>query len=117
MQLKPGFFQVVYKPFLVVRILSTFSMFFHVPIRTGICNKTFSCNLFEVNLHIDSTTQFDGPFVGHTAWRSSWTELGAVSTVFRGWRLTIVDVAQAVESRTEAGRRTRPGASAVASVG
>ena len=55
MQLKPVFFQVLYEPFLVVRILSTLSMFFHVPTRTGKCNKTLSCNLFGVILHIDST--------------------------------------------------------------
>ena len=30
-------------------------MFFHIPIRTGKCNKRFSCNLFGVILHIDST--------------------------------------------------------------
>ena len=56
MQLKPVFFQVLYEPFLVVRILPTFSMFFHVPIRTEKCNKTFPCNLFGVILHIDSTS-------------------------------------------------------------
>ena len=55
MQLKPVFFQVLYEPFLVVQILSTFNMFFRVPIRTEKCNKMFSCNLFGVILHIDST--------------------------------------------------------------
>ena len=51
MQLNLVIFQVLYEHFLVVRILSTFSMLFHVPIRTEKCNKTFSCNLFGVILH------------------------------------------------------------------
>ena len=63
MQLKPVFFQVLYEPFLVVRILSTFSIFFHVPIRAEKCNKTLSCNLFGVILHIDSTNSVWAPLV------------------------------------------------------
>ena len=55
MQLKPICFQVLYEPFLAVRILSTFSMFFQVPIRTEKCNAALFCNLFGVILHIDST--------------------------------------------------------------